>query len=830
MNLRKRTDSRLEDDILEPGRPKIRLVYTADTDELRREVIFLRAQLVHSASQQGTIAQALAVNNDLSSKLSIADAEITIKDAFILDLQKRLCTMPGSFDSDVENGPSAVDNALRRLTEAFNRSGASKNIRDIEEQNTFLSCWSNELQVELQNLDKRYGELLKVHQEVQTELACVREESTGTLVENIVKQDPEHLSEGNCFRLLDAPPCSESQPQENSVQGDLHNEIVDEYRKYILKLQASIRTLTERSELSVDIQSWLLRLVSSKDVEIEVPAKMNPEVENSISPSSLEPEDVGTMPQSNELHVTLEMMLDEKNKQLELEREPSSETIRQGESSQAKNDKLEKEKAAVEQEVLKLQLQNKELQSTLRVIEATNSKKLQDTRVEFTAQQEHQTDLLEARILDANHHKTLLEASLKQAWECKSLELKRKCEEFDTIEEEVKALKTVLDDKDTQLRRSDQRLLEIDSALQSYRSLEQEWAIRSGTLEVELTAAKQEVGRLKAENGDAQLTLKDMQTSASRVLQEKLQEQREERLYFDEALKEMNRCKDLLEYSLKEAWECKNQEFKDSQRELSNLQEDIKRVRKILEEKETQIQGNQREISKLEASLRQKDEENDDIDSIEIDHQMQIDSLQEDIKYFEATVKQLEDSCDSLEADLQSEEGRVRDLEATLLKKETEHALTCKSLEDRLIASRRHNEARVAKTLLTELQHAHDLQSEQFKAVQEKLILANEENAKVKDLVSENEQNLAASQGQAKEMQRQIMHLEYELTQSQRQIRNKDLHPTVSVLQDENLAKALRIKELQDILEYHKIDHRSTTTVDPSTMRTDQFQTPAVRL
>ena len=71
---------------------------------------------------------------------------------------------------------------------------------------------------------------------------------------------------------------------------------------------------------------------------------------------------------------------------------------------------------------------------------------------------------------------------------------------------------------------------------------------------------------------------------------------------------------------------------------------------------------------------------------------------------------------------------------------------------------------------------------------------------------------MAASQGQAKEMQRQIMHLEYELTQSQRQIWNKDLHPTVSVLQDENLAKALRIKELQDILEYHKVCLSSSFT------------------
>ncbi|GAW04655.1 hypothetical protein LENED_006460 [Lentinula edodes] len=399
---------------------------------------------------------------------------------------------------------------------------------------------------------------------------------------------------------------------------------------------------------------------------------------------------------------TLEMMLIEKNKPLPLEWERSSETNRQDEAYQAKH-VLEKEMTVVKQEVLNLQWENKELQSML-----------QDTRLKLTAQQEHQVDLLEARILAANHHRDLLEASLKQAWECKSLELKRKCEDFDTIEEEVKALKTVLDDKDTQLRRSDQRLLKTDSALQSYRSLEQEWAIRSGTLEEELTVAKQEVGRLKAENGDVHLTLKDMQTSASRVLQ--------------------------------------------------------------------------------------------------IDHQMQIDSLQEDIKYFEATANQLGAYRDSLEADLQSEEGRARDLKAALLKKETEHALTCKSLEDRLIASHRHNEARVAKNLLTELQRAHDLQSEQFKAVQERLILTDEENAKVKDLVAENEQNLAASQGQAKEMQRQIMHLEYELTQSQRQIRNKDLHPTVSVLQDENLAKALRIKELQGILEYHKVCFSSSYT------------------
>ncbi|KAJ3885848.1 hypothetical protein GG344DRAFT_82284 [Lentinula edodes] len=793
---------------------KIRLIHIDPTDKLRNEVTSLRAQLVHFSGQQDSVAHALEANGGLLLKLSVVKARLETKDVLIHEYQKKIDITRG-LGSKETDAAAVVYNLTQALVSIdTERIKKSQNSFDSEEDNSFLNHWSIMLSQEVQTLDHRYNVLWNDYERLRVELIHARQLRLHTT--NSTEPD-QHLDGENC---------------------DGGSRI---YQNYAVKLRGLSR---ERPEPSADVSSWIMWLEALKDTNVEALVELNagrcsllPKpgcigAINSMLQMLLEDnqEQKSTELICEEVRAskvpkgTLEMMLIEKSKQPPLEWERSSETIRQDEAYQAKH-VLEKEMTVVKQEVLNLQWENKELQSML--TEATNSKELQDTRLELIAQQEHQVDLFEARILAADHHRDLLEVSLKQAWECKSLELKRKCEEFDTIEEEVKAIKTVLDDKDTQLKRSDQRLLESDSALQSYRGLEQEHAIRSGTLEEELTAAKQETCRLKAENGDVRLTLKDMQTSASRVLQEKLQEQRKERQYFDEALKEMNRCKDLLEYSLKEAWECKNQEFRDSQRELSNLQEDIKSVRQILEEKETQIQGNQREISRLEASLRQKDEESDHIDSVEIDHQMQIDSLQEDIKYFEATAHQLEAYRDSLEADLQSEEGRVRDLEATLLKKETEHALTCKSLEDRLIASRRHNEARVAKTLLTELQRAHDLQSEQFKAVQEKLILANEVNAQVKDLVAEKEQNLAASQGQAKEMQRQIMHLEYELTQSQRQIRNKDLHPTVSILQDENLAKALRIKELQDILEYHKIDHRSTTD-NPSTMRTDQFQTPAV--
>ncbi|KAH7872432.1 uncharacterized protein C8R40DRAFT_1071665 [Lentinula edodes] len=727
---------------------KIRLIHIDPTDKLRNEVTSLRAQLVHFSGQQDSVAHTLEANGGLLLKLSVAKARLETKDVLIHEYKKKIDIMRG-LGSKETDAAAVVYNFTQALVSIdTERIKKSQNSFDSEEDNSDYE----RLRVEL-----IHARQLRLHTTNSTE-------------------PDQHLDRENC---------------------DGGSRI---YQNYAVKLRGLSR---ERPEPLADVSSWIMWLEALKDTNVEALVELNagrcsllPKpgrigAINSMLQMLLEDnqEQKSTELICKEVRAskvpkgTLEMMLIEKSKQPPLEWERSSETIRQDEAYQAKH-VLEKEMTVVKQEVLNLQWENKELQSML--TEATNSKELQDTRLELTAQQEHQVDLFEARILAADHHRDLLEVSLKQAWECKSLELKRKCEEFDTIEEEVKAIKTVLDDKDMQLKRSDQRLLESDSALQSYRSLEQEHAIRSGTLEEELTAAKQETCRLKAENGDVRLMLEDMQTSASRVLQEKLQEQRKERQHFDEALKEMNRCKDLLEYSLKEAWECKNQEFRDSQRELSNLQEDIKSVRQILEEKETQIQGNQREISRLEASLRQKDEESDHIDSVEIDHQMQIDSLQEDIKYFEATAHQLEAYRDSLEADLQSEEGRVRDLEATLLKKETEHALTCKSLEDRLIASRRHNEARVAKRSVFE----RTLQ-EQFKAVQEKLILANEVNAKVKDLVAEKKQNLAASQGQAKEMQRQIMHLEYELTQSQRQIRNKDLHPTVSVLQDENLAKAL---------------------------------------
>lgn len=73
------------------------------------------------------------------------------------------------------------------------------------------------------------------------------------------------------------------------------------------------------------------------------------------------------------------LLLNEKNKQLELVQERSLEIRRQDEDEayQAKNNKIEKEIVAIRQKVHKLQLEKEELQSMLQVGEASSSNKLQ---------------------------------------------------------------------------------------------------------------------------------------------------------------------------------------------------------------------------------------------------------------------------------------------------------------------------------------------------------------------------------------------------------------------------------------------------------------------
>ncbi|KAJ4499782.1 hypothetical protein C8R41DRAFT_863761 [Lentinula lateritia] len=432
------------------------------------------------------------------------------------------------------------------------------------------------------------------------------------------------------------------------------------------------------------------------------------------------------------------LLLNKKNKQLELVQERSLEIRRQDEDEayQAKNNKIEKEIVAIRQKVHKLQLEKEELQSMLQVGEASSSNKLQ--------------------VCAFYSERDLLEASLKQAWECKNSELKvwsnftRNCEEFNSLKKEVEALETILGEKDQQLQSNEQHRLEIDSALQSYQSLEQVRATRYRELVKELTAAKQEVHLREAQNEKLQLSFEAMEYS----LQARLQEQQKVYQSFDAQLNDMSRRKDLLKISLKEAWECKNQEL----------------------EKEIQIQENELETSRLNASLQRKEEENDYEDSIE------------------DAVEQLEASCNSLEADLQSEEVKVRDREASLLQEEADHAIICKSLEDRLSAFRRDNQTKVSKM--------------QLKDTQQKLIRANKKNIKsYQDHIAGIEQKVAESQAQGEEMQCQIMQLEYEL--AQRQTQSKDIHSTVSILQDKNLAKALFIGISQGT---------------SSTMQADQFR------
>lgn len=93
------------------------------------------------------------------------------------------------------------------------------------------------------------------------------------------------------------------------------------------------------------------------------------------------------------------------------------------------------------------------------------------------------------------------------------LSFQRNCEEFDSLKKEVEALETILGEKDQQLQSNEQHRLEIDSALQSYQSLEQVRATRYRELVKELTAAKQEVHLREAQNEKLQLSFEAMEYS-----------------------------------------------------------------------------------------------------------------------------------------------------------------------------------------------------------------------------------------------------------------------------------------------------------------------------
>ncbi|KAJ3899879.1 hypothetical protein F5879DRAFT_993387 [Lentinula edodes] len=808
-----------DSDSEEPEYSKIRLVYTDPTDELRNEVTSLRAQLLHVTSHQDSVAQAKSNAEKLSLKLTIAKSQLETKNVLIHEYKKRLNLTLGQFDSEVSSAVAGVIHNLKQVLVCLNTERTIKSQKSLkkEEDNSFLTSWSIRLLNEIQDLDHMYSELWKDYEQVRIEFIRAQES------------------------VLACIQTTEPDRHHHTLHQDVGDANLQFYQMYIVKLPELLR---ERPESSADVSSWLAWLEYLKDVKIKALTEINSRTERSSNVIVLKPGDVKAInsillllledsqeQKSEKLQRVYEyeevhalkpqkLLLNEKNKQLELVQERSSEIRRQDEDEayQAKNNKIEKEIVAIRQKVHKLQLEKEELQSMLQVGEASSSNKLQNAMQEMKTQQEQQACFFEAQIFALNRQRDLLEVSLKQAWECKNSELKRNCEEFDSLKKELEALETILGEKDQQLQSNEQHRLEIDSALQSYQSLEQVRATRYRELVKELTATKQEVHLREAQNEKLQLSFEAMEYS----LQARLQEQQKAYQSFDERLNDMSRRKDLLEISLKEAWECKNQELEDSQRGCSILQEKIETEQTILNQKEIQIQGNELEISRLNASLQRKEEENDYEDSIETDHQMQVERLREDIKYLEDAVEQLEASRDSLEADLQSEEVKVRDRETSLLQKEADHAIICKSLEDRLSAFRRDNQTKVSKTLLTDLQHAYELESTQLKDTHQKLIRANKKNVKSKDHIAGIEQKVAESQAQGEEMQRQIMQLEYEL--AQRRTQSKDIHSTVSILQDENLAKALRIKELLDLLEYHKIDHHSTSTGTSSTMQADQFR------
>lgn len=71
----------------------MRLVPVSDSEILRLEVETLRAQLAHLTNQRWTVAKALKANDDLSSRLSIAELGLQVKDVLISDLVRRLHTM-----------------------------------------------------------------------------------------------------------------------------------------------------------------------------------------------------------------------------------------------------------------------------------------------------------------------------------------------------------------------------------------------------------------------------------------------------------------------------------------------------------------------------------------------------------------------------------------------------------------------------------------------------------------------------------------------------------------------------------------------------------------
>ncbi|KAJ3924132.1 MAG: hypothetical protein NXY57DRAFT_1045157, partial [Lentinula lateritia] len=114
---------------------------------------------------------------------------------------------------------------------------------------------------------------------------------------------------------------------------------------------------------------------------------------------------------------------------------------------------------------------------------------------------------------------------------------------------------------------------------------------------------------------------------------------------------------------------------------------------KALDDKDQQLQNTQPQILKLE-SLRGQDED---------------------------AYKELQDSYDTLEAELEVHGTKCRELEAIALQRELNHSQKQKTLKDQLTALRQDKEERVSKSRFAQLEKSYLQKSECLKDIQEKL-------------------------------------------------------------------------------------------------------------
>ncbi|KAJ3924723.1 MAG: hypothetical protein NXY57DRAFT_1044698, partial [Lentinula lateritia] len=253
---------------------KVRLVPVSNSEILRLEVENLRAQLAHLTNQRWTVAKALKANDDLSSRLSIAELGLQVKDVLISDLVRRLHTMK-------------LKNTLHRL--GVEKSNDRQRYRDVEDDNLDYDSM-------YEKLYKDYGhvkhDLAKTQQNLLLATNKAQNEATEVIDSSCASLEQPESDKENTRLLKFKPQVSPFEIETSLMDTNFANtNLANENRDQITGLLEFIVALSSRALFAENVKDWIAKLESLKDFKTNIFAQTKIRANHSVVSELMELEE-----------------------------------------------------------------------------------------------------------------------------------------------------------------------------------------------------------------------------------------------------------------------------------------------------------------------------------------------------------------------------------------------------------------------------------------------------------------------------------------------------------------------------------------------------------